>query len=161
MQQADREILRGLVNGHRQAALGTLADESPFLSMVLYAVERRASAAPAFLIHVSRLAPHTRQLLADPRASLMVMEPDVNADDPQALARVTFQVTAGVIHVDGADFAAARASYLARLPQQEYLFGFPDFLLVRLTPSQARYVGGFASAFSLNAAQVAEVLGES
>ncbi|MEI7769701.1 MAG: pyridoxamine 5'-phosphate oxidase family protein [Chloroflexales bacterium] len=159
MQQADREALRALVGGHRQAALGTLVDGSPFLSMVLYAIERREGAAPAILIHVSRLAPHTRQLLADPRASLMVMQPDVDADDPQALPRVTFQVTAGVIHVDGQDFATARASYLDRLPQQEYLFGFPDFLLVRLSPSQARYVGGFASAFSLNAAQVAEVLG--
>ncbi|MEI7645660.1 MAG: pyridoxamine 5'-phosphate oxidase family protein [Chloroflexales bacterium] len=160
MQQADRETLRALVGGHRQAALGSLADGSPFLSMVLYAVERRDAAAPAFLIHISRLAPHTRQLLADPRASLMVMQPDVDTDDPQALPRATFQATARVIHVDGPDFAGARACYLARLPQQAYLFSFPDFLLVRLTPSAARFVGGFASAVSLDAAQVAEALGE-
>jgi putative heme iron utilization protein len=160
MQHEDRETLRALVGGQRQAALGTLADGSPFVSMVLYAIELRDGATPAFLIHVSRLAPHTRQLLADPRASLMVMQPDVGAGDPQALSRITFQVAASVIHVDGPDYAGARAAYLARLPQQEYLFGFADFLLVRLAPSEARYVGGFARAFSLDAARVAEALGD-
>ncbi len=160
MQHADHDALRALIGGYRQAALGTLIDGSPFLSMVLYAVEQRSESAPAFLIHISRLAPHTRQILADPRASLMVMQPDVNVGDPQALPRVTFQVAARVIHVDGPDFAAARACYLARLPQQEYLFSFPDFLLVRLIPSEARFVGGFASAFILDMTRLAEVLRE-
>jgi putative heme iron utilization protein len=158
MQQADREALRALIGGQRQAALGTLADGAPFVSMVLYAVERRADAGPAFLIHISRLAAHTRQLLDDPRASLMVMQPDVGEGDPQALPRVTFQVTAGVIHADSSGFGVAREAYLARLPQQAYLFGFPDFTLVRLAPVDARYVGGFARAFSLDSAQVAEAL---
>jgi putative heme iron utilization protein len=90
----------------------------------------------------------------------MVMQPDVGADDPQALPRVTFQVVASVIHFDSPDYATARASYLARLPLQEYLFSFPDFLLVRLTASEARYVGGFARAFSLDATRVAEALRE-
>jgi putative heme iron utilization protein len=160
MQPADRDALRALVDGQRQAALGTLAEGAPFVSMVLYAIERRAGAAPAFLIHVSRLAPHTRQLLADPRASLMVMQPDVGAGDPQALPRVTFQAMASVLHADGADYGRAKQVYLARMPQQEHLFSFTDFLLVRLSLSEARYVGGFASALSLNAARVAEALGE-
>jgi putative heme iron utilization protein len=154
----DRAALRDLLEGSRQAALGTLADGAPFVSMVLYAIEHSPGVAPTFLIHISRLAPHTRQLLADPRSSLMVMRPDDGAGDPQALPRATFQTFAVVIAGDSPEHAGARAAYLARLPQQEYLFGFADFVLVRLTPTAARYTGGFARAFSLSAEQLAEAL---
>jgi putative heme iron utilization protein len=159
MQPDDRDALRNLVEGQRQAALGTLEAGAPVVSMVLYAVERRPADDPALLIHVSRLSAHTRNLLANRRASLLVMRPDNGADDPQALPRATFQARASVLTLaDAADYAAARAAYLARLPQQEYLFDFPDFLLIRLSLEAARYVGGFARAFSLDDRQVAMAL---
>jgi putative heme iron utilization protein len=158
MQTEDRAALRALVYGRRQAALGTLDAGAPFVSMVLYALEPRAGAAPAPLIHVSRLSPHTRQLLADPRASLLIALPDVGDGDPQALARVTVQCLARPLQPDEAGYAEARGAYLVRLPQQEYLFSFPDFVLLRLEPLEARYIGGFAKAFSLSAQQLAEYL---
>lgn len=157
MQAEDRVALRALVEGRRQGALGTLEEGAPFVSMVLYGLERRAGLAPALLLHVSRLSPHTRHLLADPRASLLVALPDVGQGDPQALARITLQCLAQLVPGDDPGHAAARAAYLAHLPQQEYLFGFPDFMLFRLEPQLARYVGGFAKAFTLSAAQLAEV----
>lgn len=159
MQQADRAALRVLIEGRRQAALGTVDGGAPFVSMVLYALEPRARAAPALLIHVSGLSAHTRHLRADPRASLMVMQPDVGDGDPQALPRVTLQCLATPLTADDPGYAAARAAYLARLPTQEYLFAFPDFTLFRLEAQAARYVGGFARAFSLSADQLAEVMG--
>jgi putative heme iron utilization protein len=159
MQAEDRAALKALVEGRRQAALGTLDGGAPFVSMVLYALERIAGQPPAALIHVSRLSAHTRHLLADPRASLLVALPDVGEGDPQALARVTLQCLARPLSADTTDYEQARAAYLARLPQQEYLFGFPDFTLFRLEPLEARYVGGFARALSLTAAQLAEALG--
>jgi putative heme iron utilization protein len=143
--------LRILLREQRQAALGTLTDSgAPFVSMVLYALETRVGAPPAAVIHVSRLAAHTRQLQADPRASLMIMQPDTGAGDPQALARVTLECSATPLPPDSADYAAARAAYLGRLPTQEYLFAFPDFGLFRLELRSARYIGGFAQAFSLD-----------
>lgn len=157
MQAEDRAALRALVAGGRQAALGTLDAGAPFVSMVLYALEMRAGAAPAPLIHVSRLSAHTRHLLADPRASLLIMLPDLGAGDPQALARVTIRCRALPVPADDPGYPAARAAYLARLPAQEYLFGFPDFTLFRLEPEEARYVGGFAKAFSLDARKLAEL----
>jgi len=159
MQAEDQAALRELVEGRRQAALGTLDDGAPFVSMVLYGLERRAGLAPAPLIHVSQLAAHTRQLQADVRASLLIALPDVGAGDPQALPRVTLQCVAQAIPAADPSYAAARAAYLDRLPQQEYLFDFLDFTLFRLEPVAARYVGGFAKAFSLTAAQLAEALG--
>ncbi|GAB4437438.1 MAG: pyridoxamine 5'-phosphate oxidase family protein [Chloroflexi bacterium OHK40] len=159
MQAEDREALRALVESRRQAALGTLDAGAPFVSMVLYALERRQGLLPTVLIHVSRLSPHTRHLLADQRASLLVALPDVGEGDPQALPRVTLQCLAAPLPADAPDYEAARAVYLERLPQQAYLFGFPDFLLVRLELQEARYVGGFARAFTLTARQLAEVFG--
>ncbi|NJN17605.1 MAG: pyridoxamine 5'-phosphate oxidase [Oscillochloris sp.] len=153
-----RTDLRRLIDDHRQAALATLADGAPALSMVLYAVERNPERSPAFLIHVSKLAAHTGQLMADPRAALLIAAPDIGAVDPQTLARVSIQATAQPIARDGPDFAAARGAYLDRLPQQAYLFDFPDFVLFRLEPLNARYVGGFARAFSLDAARLAAIL---
>lgn len=151
MQAEDQAALRALVSEQRQAALGTLDDGAPFVSMVLYGLESRAGAMPAPLIHVSRLSAHTRHLQADPRASLLIMRPDVGEGDPQALARVTMRCVAEAIPRDDAGYAVARAAYLARLPAQAYLFDFPDFTLFRLAPLEARYVGGFAKAFTLDA----------
>lgn len=159
MQQADRAALRVLIEGYRQAALGTVDGGAPFVSMVLYALEPRAGAAPALLIHVSGLSAHTRHLRADPRASLLVMQPDMGDGDPQALPRVTLQCLAAPLTADDPGFTAARAAYLARLPFQEYLFAFPDFTLFRLDVQSARYVAGFARAFSLTAEQFAAALG--
>jgi len=160
MQVADSDALRALVDGGRQAALGTLEEGAPFASMVLYALQRRPGQVPSFLIHVSRLSPHTAHLRADPRASLLIMRPDIGEEDPQALPRVTFQARAIPLAADDQGYLEARAIYLARLPQQEYLFSFPDFTLFRLEPASARYVGGFAKAFSLSAALIADALGE-
>lgn len=156
MQAEDRAALRALIGEQRQAALGTLDGGAPFVSMVLYALGPGPMPAP--LIHVSRLAAHTRHLQADPRASLLIMRPDTGAGDPQALARVTIQCRAVALPAADPGHPAARAAYLARLPAQAYLFDFPDFTLFRLDPQGARYVGGFAKAFSLDAQQLAQVL---
>lgn len=157
MRAEDRADLRELLAGQRQAALGTVGAGAPFVSMVLYALEARPGAAPAPLIRVSGLAAHTRHLRADPRASLLVMRPDPGEGDPQALARVTLQCLAEAVPAADPGYAAARAAYLGRLPGQEHLFGLPDFTLFRLVPQEARYVGGFARAFSLDARRLAEV----
>ncbi|MFQ3660987.1 MAG: pyridoxamine 5'-phosphate oxidase family protein [Chloroflexaceae bacterium] len=159
MQPEDRTALRELILNHRQAALGTVDSGAPFVSMVLYAPQWRAGAGPAFIIHVSGLSAHTRHMRADPRTALLVMQPDVGTGDPQALARVTIECRAIPLAADDPTYPAARAAYLTRLPQQEYLFSFPDFTLFRLEARSARYIGGFARAFSLTAEQFAEILG--
>ncbi len=159
MRAEDRAGLRELLLGQRQAALGTADGGAPFVSMVLYALEARPGAAHAPLILVSALAAHTRHLRADPRASLLVMRPDTGEGDPQALPRVTLQCLAEAVPPDDPGYAAARAAYLARLPGQAHLFALPDFTLFRLAPQEARYVGGFGRAFSLDARRLAEALG--
>lgn len=149
MKPEELQIVAALIRGQRQGALGTLDGQAPFVSMAAYATE------PDFggvLLHLSRLAPHTKYLLAAPAASLLICERDDGRDDVQTLARITLLGEARPLDPAGAGYAAARACYLARLPAAEMLFTFPDFVLFRLVPREARYVGGFARAFTLTTA---------
>lgn len=94
--------LRALVQAQPIAALGTLhaGDDGiePFVSMV--PVAWRPASAQA-LIHVSRLAPHTRDLLAASRVSLMLVAPRQPGDNPLALARLSLQPRSGSYPVAG------------------------------------------------------------
>jgi len=143
--------IAALIRNQRQAALGTLHERAPFVSMVGYAAE------PDFggvLLHLSRLSPHTRHLLADARASLLIAESVDGREDLQTLARITLAGAATAIAAGSPDHAIARERYLARLPAAAPLFDFPDFALFRLTPQEARYVGGFARAYTLTPAHL-------
>lgn len=151
MNAEEQSVLAGLIRGQRWAALATLSDGAPMASMVAYVTEADFS---GFLLHLSRLAPHTRNLLAVPRASLVISEPDSGQGDPQLLARVTIQGTVVQLPRNTAGYAGGRERYLGRLPDAERLFDFPDFVLFRLVPSGARYIGGFARAYSLGVEQL-------
>lgn len=146
-------LIANLIRSQRQAALGTLADGAPFVSMVAYAAEPGLT---GLLLHLSGLSPHTKQLRADPRSSLLICEPDGPAvDDVQTLARISLVGQVVLVPHEAADYQTARACYLQRLPAAEMLFDFPDFQLFRFVPHEARYVGGFARAYTLSAAQLA------
>ena len=151
MQTEELTSIAMLIRSQRIAALGTLREDGPFVSMVAYAAE---SDFGGLLLHLSWLATHTKQLLAAPQSSVLIHEHDDEPDDPQTLARITLVGTATPIPAASAAYAAARACYLARLPAAAPLFDFPDFALFRFVPNEARYVGGFARAFTLTIEQL-------
>jgi putative heme iron utilization protein len=133
------------------AALGTLHDGAPFVSMVPVAP---APDGTGFLIHVSRLAQHTRDLVADGRVSLMLMLPLDAKQDPLALPRVTLQGEAEAIAGDSSAHHAVAEVYLARFPQAEMTLGLGDFSFFLIRPASGRLVSGFGRALSLDAAQI-------
>lgn len=152
----EHPLIVQLIRTHRQAALATVdGDGMPFAAMVAYAYE---PASGGVLLHLSTLAAHTRHLLANPRAALLIAEQDDGRDDVQTLARITLTGSAQVVALDDPAYAAARACYLERLPAAAMLFGFGDFSLFRLMPERARYVGGFARAYTLTALQLRELM---
>lgn len=156
MKHEELTIVAALIGGSRQAALGTLHGGAPFVSMVGYAAE------PDFggvLLHLSRLSAHTRHLLDAPAAALLIAERDDGRDDVQTLARITLVGDARPIDPASPDYAAARGTYLARLPAAEMLFSLPDFLLFRLVPHEARYIGGFARAYTLTPTHLRQAAG--
>ena len=79
---------------NRQAALATLSDGRPSVSMVACVPE---SGFDGFLLHLSDLAAHKRHLRADPRCSLLVFEPDDPRVEVLMRKRVSLDCTAAVI----------------------------------------------------------------
>jgi putative heme iron utilization protein len=150
-----RMRVRELLLEQRWAALATLCEDgSPSVSFVAYVPEPEFK---GFLLYISRLAAHTRNLLARPAVALAISDTDSGAGDPQMLARIIIHGSVSMIERGTPDYLASRERYLAKLPQAEQLFGFEDFVLVRLQPQEARYVGGFARAFHLTAEQLRQV----
>lgn len=123
-----------LLREGRSAALATLMPGSgdPYCSLVN--VASAADGVPLLLI--SRLAIHTRNILADPRSSLMIDER--KAGDPLQGARV--MVMGRAVVTDDAD---VRRRYLERQPEAEMFAGFADFAFYRLELSAAHLVAGF------------------
>src|SRR5581483_8913478 len=123
-----------LLREARSGALATLIPSSgdPYCSLVNIATA--ADGAPLLLI--SRLAVHTKNILADPRVSLMIDER--KAGDPLEGARVMLMGTAAAT-----DDPQARARYLARQPEAEMFAGFADFSIYRIALKGAHLVAGF------------------
>jgi putative heme iron utilization protein len=122
--------------------------------MVAYACEPDFA---GFLLHLSRLSAHTRNLLASPSASIAISEPDTaQVHNPQTLARVSIQCEARPLREDSPGYAEAKALYEKRFPDSSPLFGFDDFLLFRLVPREARFVAGFARAYTVGAGELKE-----
>jgi putative heme iron utilization protein len=139
----------------RRARTGTLAslnkdDGAPYASLVNVATDTQGFP----LILVSRLAWHTRNLLADPRASLMVAEPPATGD-----ALTGPRVTVMGRFATSPDESVQRR-YLARHPEAELYAGFGDFAFWRLEPERAHAVAGFGRIETMLADEVFPSCGE-
>lgn len=147
MDEQSQRLLAHLLHTQRVAALGTLREGAPFVSLAAFAP---APDFTAFYLHISRLAVHTRDILQDPRVSLLIAEPDADATrDPQTLARLSIQGVAEEVMSEVSDYAAARTLYLARFAEAAMNFRLADFSLFRIRPNRARYVAGFGKIFNL------------
>ncbi len=130
-----------------KAALATLDRESghPHASLILAATA--PDGAPVFL--VSTLAVHTRNLEADPRASVLI---DVTGSrgDPLEGARLTVLGRAARIDEES-ERARLLARFLARHPEAEGYAGFADFAIWRLAMERGHLVAGFGRISPLDA----------
>jgi putative heme iron utilization protein len=138
-----------LIHDHRTAALGTLLEGHPLVTMVLFDPEPDLS---GFDIHVSRLAQHTQAMSQNPKVALMIAESDSPTRNPQTLARLSIQGYAEPLHSDGPLYEEARESYLQRFPKSAMNFDLGGFFLVRIRPITARFVTGFGKIHDLDAA---------
>lgn len=148
--------LRTLLNTHRVASLGTLGEDGrAFVSMVPFAID---PASASLIIHVSGLAAHARNIQLTPQVSIMVMQAEVAGEPVHALPRVTLEGTASVLEVDSPAWASARAAYLARFPDVEFMTQLGDFRFVSIAVGGARQVAGFGAARSIEAQEIEQVL---
>ena len=138
-------VLQQLIHGRLIAALGTLHEGVPFVSMVPYAIASDGS----FVLHVSRLAAHTQDMLDHPDVSLLITESEASGKIPQALARVTVQGQATMLERDSQKHIDARDVYLSRFPDAAPLFEFSDFNIVIIKPMSARVIAGLGQAMTI------------
>jgi putative heme iron utilization protein len=138
---------RGLIRRASKAALATVgsaqgpaaeAKSEGWPANALVTVAAACDGAPILLL--STLAHHTRNILADPRASLLI-EATGGFVNPQAGPRVT---VFGRI-VENGD-PGLRRRFLARHPAAKMYAGFGDFAVYRMAIERLHYVGGFARA---------------
>jgi putative heme iron utilization protein len=137
-----------LLREGRSGALATLMPGSgdPYCSLVNVATA--ADGAPLMLL--STLAIHTKNLMADKRASLMLDER--KDDDPLQGARV--MLMGQVTEVAEERSSSARTAYLLRHPEAEQFVFFKDFSFYRLEIARAHLVAGFGRIVDLKPAQV-------
>src|SRR5437879_2169053 len=133
------ERARTLVYLGRLGSLSTLSRKQagfPFGSVMPYGLENRGR--PIFLI--STMAMHTQNLQADPRASLLITQPDANGD-PLGASRVT--LVGNAVTIPKSEVPEARRLYLASYPNSQYWVDFEDFSFYRMDVLDVYYVGGF------------------
>lgn len=129
----------------RRARVGVLSTVStrppghPFPSLAPYALTREGE--PILLL--SSIAQHSRNLAADPRASLFVHDGAAAERDPRTAPRAA--LLGRVRRVPATEEADARARYLARHPDARSLLGL-DFSLHVLVVEEAQVIGGFGAA---------------
>jgi len=129
-------LTRSLLGRSRQGALATLMPQSgdPYCSLV--AVASLPDGMPILLI--SRLAVHTKNILSDPRVSLMLDERVPG--DPLEGARI---MLAGTAEEAKDDAGLLKRRYLAAHPSAEDFVGFRDFSFFRIRPTGVHLVAGF------------------
>ncbi len=140
--QGGAALARELLRRRRVAVLATVSVRHPghpVTSLAPYALS--ADGEPLLLL--SALAQHTRNVEADPRASLFVHDPAAAEADPRTALRLT--LVGSVRRTTPAEEPDAKARYLACHPEARGLLNL-DFTLYVLAVEEAQVVGGFAVA---------------
>jgi putative heme iron utilization protein len=138
-------LARKLLRSIPLATLATLARDTHYPFATLTSVATCPDGAPLLLL--SGLAHHTKNLRADPRASLLLAES--GKGDPLTHPRLTV-----VGRVAPLNDPFARKRFLRRHPKAALYADFPDFGFFRLQPEGAHLNGGFARAADYNGADM-------
>jgi heme iron utilization protein len=148
-------VARSLLRRSRQGALATLmaGSSDPYCSLVN--VASHPDGAPLLLI--SRLALHTKNILADPRVSLMLDERAPG--DPLEGSRIMLAGRAEQATSQDAE-ALWRRRYLNAHPSAEAFVNFKDFSFFRINPMDAHLVAGFGRIVDLAPEQFLTDLGD-
>src|SRR5262249_44603735 len=140
-------LAKTLLRKSRQGALATLMAGSgdPYCSLVNVASLPDGSP----VLRISRLAVHTRNLLADNRVSLMLDERA--AGDPLEGARIMLSGRAE--QAEGGMRELARRRYLNAHPSAAAYADFGDFAFFRIRPEGTHLVAGFGRILDLKPEQ--------
>ena len=93
------------------------------------------------ILFISSIAEHTKNIIANPKVSLMVFQNDIrNAEELHANGRLTLIGEAEQLNKYDANLMARYCRYL---PESTGYLAMHDFQFYRINISQARYIAGF------------------
>jgi putative heme iron utilization protein len=144
----DATACRTLASRARFGALATVARDPagwPFVTLVAVSFDERGRP----LLLLSRLAEHTKNLVACARASLMVS--DASGGDPLASPRMT--LVGECARVTGEETENERVVFLTAHPEAAAYASLADFEPWRLEVAHVRFVGGFGRMSWLDASE--------
>jgi putative heme iron utilization protein len=115
----------------------------PFGSVTPYCTDRQCLP----IVYISYIAQHTKNIVADPRVSLTVVERSENgaSDDVQAQGRVT--CIANAKEIPSSDTADVRDRYFRYFPSARQYERTHFFAFFRLELVRVRFIGGFGQIF--------------
>jgi len=119
----------------------------PFGSVTPYCVDDDCRP----ILYISTIAQHTKNILADSRVSLTVIEADAEADDVQSRGRITYIAKAVPVRESLDDI---RARYVRYFPTAAAYDQTHDFSFFRLDPVRIRFIGGFGQIFWVEANEI-------
>ena len=129
---------RALLLKNYQGILSTNSVEMsgyPFGSVVPYCLDQTGNP----IILISRIAQHTKNILVDPKVSLITIEQGV--DDVQIGGRLTWIADVIILQDEESEVVADR--YYQYFPQSRDFHKVHDFDFYRLELVRARYIAGF------------------
>ncbi|KAJ6693983.1 hypothetical protein OIU85_004746 [Salix viminalis] len=131
------EEIRTVLNQSTHGMLSTISQKHegyPSGSMVDFACD--ADGSP--ILVVNSVAVHAKDLLANPKCSLLV------AKDPEDRTDLVITLHGDSIPVSEKDVVAVRTAYLAKHPDA-FRVDFGDFQFMRIEPKVVQYVSGVAT----------------
>ncbi len=135
-----RALARSILDQARFGALAvTMPDGRPYIARVALLADQGT-----VLTLISTLSTHTTALQANPICAVLLGEPG-DKGDPLTHPRMTLICAAAA-----ADKTAHREMWLTAIPKARLYYDFTDFLMFRLTPTEAHLNGGFGKAFRLS-----------
>jgi hypothetical protein len=139
---------RALLLGQKYGVLSThsvTVPGYPFGSVTPYCLDRAGKP----MILISTIAQHTRNIMADAKVSLTIME-DIR-DDVQAHGRLTYLADAVKVDVQRDD---SWERYERFFPASRGYHETHDFMFYRLEPVRIRFIGGFGEIYWVDPADV-------
>jgi heme iron utilization protein len=145
----DAEV-ESLLQTTRVGMLATIGDTFPLASAIPFLPLKGWT---ELILHISTLAAHTRNLLHDPRLSLLVMEPDDPQKNPLALKRLSLQGTADPIDPQSPTCDMLARHFTDRFPDAAITMALADFQFWRLDLQTAQFIAGFGRAYVARSSQ--------
>jgi len=155
MNQDIPEKIDELVKERTSLVLATTdPNGNPVASQTPYALDEDGN----FLILVSGLAEHGKNLPGMKKVNIMLMEDESGLANPFARKRLSYSCHVEMIE-PGSD-ARTRGEELLEQRFGKFvqtLFSLPDFSMYRLSPVNGRFVAGFGAAYTIENGRIEQV----